>query len=116
RMQDPQIGRWHVVDNYSEVYFALSPYNYGGNDPANTIDIDGNLFIFANGFMVNQYGNGIGQNKTVTRSSEWNHRFRGGGVPTKWEKSPNSNYYAPDRGFYEDGPRNNGARIENYWK
>ena len=55
RMYDNQIGRWHVMDNLSEVYYALTPYNYAGNTPVNAIDLDGNLFIFANGFMKNQW-------------------------------------------------------------
>lgn len=112
RMYDAQIGRWHVLDKESEVYFALTPYNYGGNCPVNTVDIDGNLFIFANGFMVNQWMGG--QNKTISQPCEWT-RGRGGSIPTKWKTVPNPNYYAPDRGFYEKFPRNNGLSFK-YWK
>ncbi|MEO6540517.1 MAG: RHS repeat-associated core domain-containing protein, partial [Ferruginibacter sp.] len=90
RMEDPQIGRWHAIDKESEVYYALSPYHYGGNCPVNTIDIDGNLFIFANGFMVNQYRKGLG-------------------LINKGPDNPRA--YSPDRGFYADGPRNNGKTF-----
>jgi RHS repeat-associated protein len=106
RMYDQQIGRWHVIDNYSEVYYGLTPYNYGGNTPVNTIDVDGNLFIFANGFMVNQWEAGTQQPKNIYNA--WTGKSK-----------PNPGYqpYAPDRGFYTDGPRNNGQKFENdYWE
>ena len=112
RMYDAQIGRWHVMDNYSEVYFALNPYNYGGNTPVNTIDIDGNLFIFANGYMPSQYLGG--ENETTTRPTKWEHDGFSR-QPVEWETVPNSNRYAPDRGFYSDGPRNNGKTF-SYWE
>jgi len=108
RMQDPQIGRWHVIDNYSEVYYALSPYNYGGNNPVNTIDIDGNLFIFANGLMIDQYLAG--------QQSPTKLIGQGRSAPGRSVANPAYERYAPDRGFYSDGSRNNGNTIENYWK
>lgn len=99
RMYDNQIGRWHVQDNYSEVYYGLTPYNYAGNTPINAIDIDGNLFIFANGFMLGQW--------SETRLPTY--QPRDGTAP--------ANTYAPDRGFYSDGSRNNGKKFENdYWE
>ncbi len=55
RMYDPQIGRWHRVDNKVELYFATSPYVYTLNQPTNAIDPDGNLVIFING---NHFGDG----------------------------------------------------------
>ncbi|MBI3138420.1 MAG: hypothetical protein HYZ15_07535 [Sphingobacteriales bacterium] len=111
RMYNQQIGRWHVMDNYSEAYYGLTPYNYAGNTPINAIDIDGNLFIFANGFMVNQYLNsrmnmGGGQ-KTIQVPTSF-------GSKENWKTVPNPNHYAPDRGFYADGPRNNSITFE-YW-
>jgi RHS repeat-associated protein len=105
RMYDAQIGRWHVQDNYSEVYYGLTPYNYAGNTPINAIDIDGNLFVFANGFMVGQYLAGQ-RSPYLVQGKEANV------VP-----NPKYERYAPDRGFYSDGPRNNGKKFENdYWE
>jgi len=105
RMYDAQIGRWHVQDNYSETYFALTPYNYGGNNFVNTIDIDGNLFIFANGFMLSHWQGGTNKTK------EYRYKADPGVTYTV----PNPNYYNPDRGFYQDGPRNNGKTF-SYWE
>ncbi|GEP93834.1 hypothetical protein CCY01nite_00940 [Chitinophaga cymbidii] len=104
RMYDPQIGRWHVIDNYSDIYYALTPYNYAGNTPVNAIDIDGNLFIFASGFMLNHWKGGTDATK------EYRYRADPGTTYTV----PNSNQYAPDRGFYSDGPHNAGKKFD-YW-
>ncbi|HEX2847229.1 MAG TPA: RHS repeat-associated core domain-containing protein, partial [Chitinophagaceae bacterium] len=105
RMYDNQIGRWHVIDNYSETYYGLTPYNYGGNNFVNTIDIAGNLFIFANGFMVDHYIAGQ-RNSYLIKGKE------GRIVP-----NPKYETYAPDRGFYSDGPRNNGKLFQSsYWE
>ena len=48
RNYDPQIGRWHTVDQLSEKFNSISSYNYVGNDPINGIDPDGNDIIFLN--------------------------------------------------------------------
>src|SRR6266487_2554901 len=105
-MYDAEIGRWHVIDYHSEVYYALTPYNYAGNTPVNAIDLDGNLFIFANGFMPGQYEEGQKYNY-INRHNIKDH-----------DNSPNPyTPYAPDRGFYQDGPRNNVKTFENdYWE
>ena len=49
RMYDPSIGRWHVTDNLSELYFSNSTYVYALNTPIQAIDPDGNIVIFING-------------------------------------------------------------------
>ncbi len=104
-MYDAQIGRWHVQDNYSEVYYGLSPYHYGGSNPVNTIDIDGNLFVFANGFMLNHWKAGQRNPDQIV------------GKEGRVKSNPKYESYAPDRGFYSDGPRNNGKKFErDYWE
>ncbi|NOU17308.1 MAG: RHS repeat-associated core domain-containing protein [Bacteroidales bacterium] len=42
RFYDPQIGRWHVIDNKTEKYYSWSPYVYAINDPVKFTDPDGN--------------------------------------------------------------------------
>jgi hypothetical protein len=58
-MYDATLGRWHVMDTYSEDYYNLSPYNYVANNPINSIDIKGDsiqvMFKGANGNIL-QYG------------------------------------------------------------
>ncbi len=101
RMYDNQIGRWHVLDNKSEIYYSLSPYHYAGNTPVNAIDLDGRLFIFANGFMVHQW----------EQSTEHPNSYREADMAPRFRKNP----YSPDRGFYQDGPHNNG-KVFSYWE
>lgn len=50
RMYDPALGRWSVVDPYSEIYEYLTPYNYSLNDPISVVDPDGRLVIYVNGY------------------------------------------------------------------
>jgi len=45
RMYDNQIGRFFTQDRFAEKYYNLSPYQYGGNDPIKTIDINGDSLI-----------------------------------------------------------------------
>ena len=41
RMYDQQIGRWHVIDPFSEYFSFETAYNYAGNNPVTNIDING---------------------------------------------------------------------------
>ena len=50
RHYDATLGRWHVVDPLGEKYYSTSPYAYCLNNPVGTIDFEGKLVIFINGF------------------------------------------------------------------
>jgi RHS repeat-associated protein len=44
RMQDPQLGRWHIIDPMVSNYYWLSPYNYCNNNPVKFLDPNGMEF------------------------------------------------------------------------
>ncbi len=93
-----------MVDPAATLYYGLSPYHYGGNSPINTIDIDGRLFIYVNGFMVDHWWAGKQSPSYLS--------------PTGNFPMSNQNYseYAPDRNFYSDGHRNAGKPFaSDYW-
>ena len=50
RMYDAALGRWHKIDPMTEKYYSVSPYAYCSSNPVNTIDYQGKLVIFINGF------------------------------------------------------------------
>jgi RHS repeat-associated protein len=105
RFYEPVLGRWHVVDPAAPIYYSLSPYQYGGNSPINTIDIGGRLFIYVNGFMPDQWKS---RNQPEYEYDQIKDRV----VP-----NPLYSPYAPDRNFYTDGPRNAGKLFnEDYWE
>ncbi|MBU1368263.1 MAG: hypothetical protein KJ578_09230 [Bacteroidetes bacterium] len=102
RFYDAQLGRWHGVDPAAALYFSLSPFQYGGNSPINTIDIGGKLFVYVNGFMLDHWWAGMQSEKVFSTQGSISN--------------PNYSKYAPDRNFYTDGPRNNGEVFNNdYW-
>jgi RHS repeat-associated protein len=43
RMYDPIIGRWNVIDQFSNEAYSWTPYRYAFNNPTNFIDSDGNF-------------------------------------------------------------------------
>ncbi|MGG7549803.1 DUF6443 domain-containing protein [Chryseobacterium arthrosphaerae] len=54
RFYMPELGRWGVLDNYSENYTSVSPYNYVANNPIKYIDINGD-WIYINDQNGTQY-------------------------------------------------------------
>ena len=54
RQYDPALGRFMTIDRFAEKYYPISPYQYGGNNPINNIDINGDSIIIqpnANGLI-----------------------------------------------------------------
>jgi RHS repeat-associated protein len=53
RMYDPQLGRFHVIDRFTEKYYSMTPYQYGANNPILYIDINGDSIWITNrtGFL-----------------------------------------------------------------
>ncbi|RPD39566.1 RHS repeat-associated core domain-containing protein [Chitinophaga barathri] len=76
RMQDPQIGRWHSPDRFSEVYIALTPYQYAANNPAKIIDEAGKLLKDKDGNIIaTSTGNVISRNSfTKVGNTEYNYK------------------------------------------
>ncbi|MGG5207298.1 RHS repeat-associated core domain-containing protein [Chryseobacterium sp. MIQD13] len=64
RMYMADIGRWGVVDNYSENYFSLSPYNYVAGNPIKFIDVNGEwIYINDQDGAQYRYSNGATQHQ-----------------------------------------------------
>ncbi|PWK20034.1 RHS repeat protein, partial [Xanthomarina spongicola] len=81
RMYDPAIGRWHVTDNLSELYFSNSTYVYALNTPLQAIDPDGNVVIFINGNHKGEGATGYEEWRKGTSSYNFN------GVSTYWRNN-----------------------------
>lgn len=56
RMQDPQLGRWWVLDELANKYYSISPYTYVLNRPTVAIDPDGKRVYFIGGAGNDQDG------------------------------------------------------------
>jgi RHS repeat-associated protein len=106
RFYDAQLGRWHSVDPLAQSYDNTSSYAYVLNNPINAIDPDGQLIIFVNGFMLDQW-KGQDNNKTILFSYGY------GGMHGE---IPNANYhpYPPQRNFTIKSAEYMGKPF-NYW-
>jgi RHS repeat-associated protein len=49
RMYDPEIGRMLSPDRAAEQYYPHSPYAFTGNNPVRHIELDGDIWVDANG-------------------------------------------------------------------
>lgn len=111
RMYDVQAARWLSVDGAAENWYGLSPYAYTGNNPVNAKEVDGNLFIFASGFMLNHWMQGSSPVMQV-QQREWVDR---GAYVSQSLSVTKPDPYAPDRDYYRALPRNNGQPF-SYWE
>jgi RHS repeat-associated protein len=51
RFYDPQIGRFHTLDKFSEKYVNFTPYHYGANNPIRFIDVNGDSLSATTNFL-----------------------------------------------------------------
>ena len=86
RMYDTKIGRWLVQDPLAEKYYPFSAYNYCVNNPVNSIDVEGSLVIFINGFFFNpleagnsKYWNGF-DNAVMNHFNDFNSMYIDGSI------------------------------------
>jgi hypothetical protein len=64
RFYMPDIDRWGVMDNYSENYNSLSPYNYVAGNPIKYVDINGEwIYINDQDGTQYRYSNGATQHQ-----------------------------------------------------
>lgn len=69
RMYDPQTGRWFNQDKFSDVYIALTPYQYAANNPVKIIDVAGHLLRDKDGNLIaTSTGNFISRERTLKGS------------------------------------------------
>ncbi len=52
RNYDPQIMRWFNPDKFTDVYLALSPFQYAANNPIKNIDVAGHLLRDKDGNII----------------------------------------------------------------
>ena len=52
RVHDPVMPHMLTCDKYASKFSNFSPFSHCGGNPANALDADGNLVIFANGFYA----------------------------------------------------------------
>jgi len=92
-------------------YEAITSYGYALNDPVNAIDPDGNLIIFVNGFMYNQWAN---QDNRKTLSWYVNYGDKGDKPVLETFKNLNYRPYPGERTLAVNSPTYLGEHF-SYW-
>ena len=86
RMYNTKTARWLVQDPLAEKYYSVSAYNYCVNNPVCSIDVEGKLVIFINGFgpkVVDlgkaSYWNGFDE-KVMNWLGDYNSKYFDGSI------------------------------------
>ncbi len=113
RNYDATIGRWMNIDNKSEKYHPVSPYNYTLNDPVSLIDPDGNdvylVIWYTEGGKIGHAGIAIDNYKTQAKkdANGKNVTDANGNIVTEEVKDGTVNYY-------DFWPGGSGAGKDNF--
>ena len=70
RMYDPNIAKWNAIDQYSSAYEKNSPYSFVANNPVISVDFDGKLIVYVNGFRVGAYAEYLAA-RAITPLTVW---------------------------------------------
>jgi len=105
RVYDPRLGRFLSIDPYQPATAALSPYQFGANDPINTVDPDGQLFIYVTYKFYDARGNLVHSGTTVIELKTFEE------VLTGISRSPVEVTVESKLYFYNDG---NGETASDY--
>jgi RHS repeat-associated protein len=70
RQYDAQLGRFHVVDRFSEKYFPLTTYQYTANNPVNFIDVNGDSIWVQSGGKRYYWGESEGTYGFLNKDGE----------------------------------------------
>ncbi|WP_239987126.1 RHS repeat-associated core domain-containing protein [Flavobacterium tibetense] len=58
RNYDPALGRYFTMDNFSEAFYNINPYQYTANNPVKFIDVNGDYIYIWQGGTRFRYDNG----------------------------------------------------------
>ena len=71
RHYDAALGRFTTQDAYAEKYPAMSPYQYGANNPVNVVDINGDSLFVSNTALIDAIQNGFEKGSNI--QMKWNN-------------------------------------------
>ncbi|NNV53860.1 DUF6443 domain-containing protein [Limnovirga soli] len=102
RMQDPQLGRWCVLDPKADLLEISSPYVYCYNNPITYTDPDGELAIFING-RASGGTNPINYEQSLSHPY-WSQAILDAVSHSGIPYGSNQMFVDGDRYYYEAGP------------